>query len=145
MNKHMTALIVGTLGLSSALVACGDDAETLTAAEFTEQANAICVEGDQEIGEALGSVFGSDEPTPEAMQEGLDTIVSVSNRQSDDLEALAPPSDIADAVDELVAESRRATDEAESQGLGFFENDGDPWARTQELAADLGLDACAGS
>ena len=144
MNKHLTAITFGTLGLALALAACGDDTDTLTQAEFTEQANSICIEGDQEIGAAVGAVFSSEEPTPEQMQEGLDTIVSVSNQQLDDIDALAEPSDMSDDVDALIAEGRSATDEAEAQGLGFFETDDDPWTGTQELAADLGLDACAG-
>ena len=48
-------------------------------------------------------------------------------------------------VDAMLAEFRSANDEAEAQGLGFWETDGDPWAAGNALAAELGLDACAES
>ncbi len=43
----------------------------------------------------------------------------------------------------MLAEGRTATDAAEAQGPAFFANDDDPWAKAGEMAADLGLDACA--
>ncbi len=126
------------------LAGCGEDDQRLTAAEFRDQANAICAQGSQDIGEAAGSVFGSEAPAPEDLQSALDAIVSISNRQLDDVEALAAPSDLEDDVADFVAEGRSATDTAEAQGLAFFETDDDPWARTGELATGLGLDACSG-
>jgi hypothetical protein len=139
---------------------CGDDdssaaasssdsssaaAGTLTAAEFRDQAEAICTQANQEIDAAVGQVFGAEtDPTPDQLQEALDTIIAVSRRQLDDIGSLAEPSDMTADVEALVAEGRSATDAAEAQGLGFFENDDDPWAHTAELAAGLGLDACSG-
>ncbi len=143
MNHSMRYLAVGGFALIALVTGCGDD-DTLSTAEFTEQANAICAEGDLEIGAAVGAVFGAAEPSPEQMQEALDTIVSVSNRQLDDIEALEEPSSMSDDVEAMVAEGRSGTEIAENQGLGFFEDDGDPWEQTQQLAVELGLDACAG-
>ena len=70
--------------------------------------------------------------------------MSISNRQLDDIDALEAPSDLEDDVAAMISEGRSATDAAEAQGLGFFESEDDPWARTGELAAGLGLDACSG-
>ncbi len=126
------------------LAGCGEDDQRLTTAEFRDQANVICAQGNQDIGEAAGSVFGSEAPTPEDLQSALDAIVSISNRQLDDIEALAAPSGLEDDVADFVAEGRSATDAAEAQGLAFFETDDDPWARTGELATGLGLHACSG-
>lgn len=126
------------------LSGCGSDSDdSLTVESFRSQANEICAVSAAEIGEAVGAVFGSGEPSPESMQAALDTIVTVSRRDLDDIEALGAPDSIDAEVDALLAEGRSATDEAEAQGLGFWENDGDPWAKTNELAAALGLDACA--
>lgn len=145
MNRHLTSLaIVGVLLPTLFLAGCGDDDAGLTAAEFREQANAICAQGNQDIGEAAGPVFGNESATPDDLQSALDAIVSISNRQLDDIEALAAPADLEDDVAALVTEGRSATDTAEAQGLGFFESEDDPWARTGELAAGLGLDACSG-
>jgi len=144
MHTHTKVLVVGCFGLSLALAACSDDDSGLTKAEFVDQANAICVRGDQEIGVAVGSVFGGDDVGPEQLQAALDTIVSVSRRQLEEITALDAPSSLDDEVKQMVAEGRSATDAAEAQGLGFFETEDDPWQRTGELASELGLDACAG-
>ena len=144
MHSHTKLLITGCVGVTLMLTACGNDDSGLTAAEFHDQANAICVRGDQEIGAAVGSVFGGEEVGPEQLQAALDTIVSVSRRQLDQITALDPPSSLRDDVKEMVAEGRSATDVAEAQGLGFFEIEDDPWQRTGELASGLGLDACSG-
>lgn len=143
MNSSKTCcavLSIVCLGVVSA--GCGSDDEGLSATQFRDQANSICAAGSAEIGEAAGAAFAG-EPTPEALQGALDTIVLVSRRQLDDIDALLPPSDLRDDVDAMIAEGRSATTAAEGQGLGFFESDDDPWARTSELATELGLDACA--
>ena len=103
-------------------------------AQFTEQANAICVDGDAKIGEVLGPIF-SGEPTPDELQVALDAIISTSRETSDSLASLAPPSDMSDDVDDMITAFNAANDEAEAQGLGFFENDGDPWAPVGVIAA----------
>lgn len=145
MNRHLTTATMISASLSMLVLAgCGDDDQSLTAAEFRDQANAICAQGNQDIGEAAGSVFGSEAPAPEDLQSALDAIVSISNRQLDDIEELDAPSDLEDEVADLVEEGRSATEAAEAQGLAFFESDDDPWARTGELASGLGLDACSG-
>lgn len=145
MNKYLTSVTMVGVSLGMLFVAgCGDDDESLTATEFRDQANAVCAQGNQDIGEAAGAVFGSDSPSPEDMQAALDAIVSISNRQLDEIEALGVPSDLEEDVAAMISEGRAATDVAEAQGLGFFESDDDPWARTGELALDLGLDACSG-
>ena len=145
MNRYLTSLaIVGVSLPSLFLVGCGDDDDGLTVAEFREQANAICAQGNQDIGAAAGPVFGNESASPEELQEALDAIVSISNRQLDDIDALQAPSDLEDDVAAMIAEGRSATDAAEAQGLGFFESDDDPWARTGERAAGLGLDVCSG-
>lgn len=137
-------ILLLTAALAVTTTACGDDESTLTATEFREQAGEICTVGNEEIHAAFFGVFGDDEVTPEQMQEALDTVMSVSRRQLDDIEALAEPSDLSDGVEALLAEGRAGTDTAEAMGLGFFENEDDPWARTAELAVELGLDTCAG-
>ena len=144
MHPYTKFLMTGCLGAVLTLAACGDDDSGLTTAEFRDRANTICADGDIEIGEAVGAVFGGEDVGPEQLQAALDTIVSVSRRQMDEISALAAPSSLKDDVAEFVTEGRSGTDAAEAQGLGFFESDGDPWQRTGELAGDLGLDACVG-
>ncbi len=143
MKRHnYLTITAATLLSAGALISCGSDDDTLTRAQFTEQANAICVGGDAKIGEVLGPIF-SGEPTPDELQGALDAIVATSRETSASLASLAPPSDMSDDVDDMITAFNTANDEAEAQGLGFFENDGDPWAPAGVIAARLGLDACA--
>ena len=143
MNNYFRAAIV-VVAIGAFATGCGEDDDALSAAEFREEANAVCIEGEQDLFAAAGPVFGNNAASPEELREALDAVVSISRRQFDDIDALAVPGDLADRVDELLAEGRAATDSAEAQGLGFFESDGDPWARTTELALALGLDGCGG-
>ena len=144
MKRHTYLTATALLLLStSVLTGCSNDDDTLTQTQFTEQANAICIDADAEIGQALGPIF-SGEPTPDELQEALDTIVTTSRDTRDQLANLAPPSAISDQVDDMIAAFTKANDEAEAQGLGFFENDGDPWAPASVIAGSLGLDSCAG-
>lgn len=142
MKRHLYLTIIAVLFASAGgLTGCGDDDDTLTTAEFTEQANTICIDGDKKIGEVLGPIFSGD-PTPDELQGALDGIVSTSRDTSDRLATLAPPPEIADQVDDMVVAFNAASDEAEAQGIGFFENDGDPWAPLNVMAEKLGLADC---
>lgn len=143
MTSHRSVLIA-TLALAAFAAACAEDDPTLSATEFQAQANEICTVGGEEVHEAFFGIFGEDEPTPEQMDEALATVMSVSRRQLDDIEALAEPSELSAEVDALLAQGRADTDAAEAMGLGFFENESDPWEHTGVLARELGLDACAG-
>ncbi len=143
-NFHTRYILLSTVCVGTLIAGCGSDDEGLSDTQFRDQANEIFCEGSAEIGEAVGAAFAG-EPTPETLQEALGTIVSVSYRQFDDVDALLPPSDMRDDVDAMIAEGRAATKVAEEQGLGFFEIDDNPWARTVQLGAELGLDECATS
>ncbi len=143
MKQHTYITLTAVMLLStSALAGCADDDDTLTQAQFTEQANAICISGDGKIGEVLGPIF-SGEPTPDELQEALDGIVSTSRDTHDRLANLVPPSEASDQFDDMLAALNAANDEAEEQGLGFFEGDDDPWAPVGVIAGELGLDSCA--
>ena len=133
-------LVIGSLA------GCGSDADdTLGVQEFRDQSNEICAKSTQEIGEALGPVLGGSDPTPEQLQAALDTLVSSSRKAVEDIDELAAPTSMHADVDAMLAEFRTANDEAEAQGLGFWQTEGDPWAAGNALAAELGLDACAES
>jgi len=130
---------------ATALSACGDDAnaETLTAAEFHDQANALCAAQGLAIRGVIGPLFGNGEPTPEDMQTALDEIVALSRGLAHDIDALAAPNSIGPDVHELVTALEAGTDAAAAQtGIEFFGADDDPWADATSTAHNLGLDAC---
>jgi hypothetical protein len=137
--------LVCSFGLLLALAACGDDStEGLTTSQFRQQANAICTQGSHEIFKTVGEVMGGREPTPAELQAGLDKIVAISTKQLDDIDALDAPSTIDHDVAALVTEGRKATAAAASQGPAYWNTDDNPWAKTQQMATNLGLDACGG-
>jgi hypothetical protein len=142
MNRIQITMLTAVVPLA-ALAACGSDDDHLTKQEFQTQANAVCADANATIGETLGPIFAG-EPTPEQLQEALDTIVATSRTTHDDIAALDAPPDLSDDVDTMLTSFDAATDEAESQGLAFFETEGDPWADAGQQAGALGLDACAG-
>jgi hypothetical protein len=134
-----TAILVA---ISAALSACGDDAsaDTLTKAEFVDQANALCASEGQAIGEVIGPLLGSDQPSADDQQAALDQIVDLSH----DIDALAAPSALKDDVDQLTAALDDGTDAASAQtGREFFSSNSDPWADAVAKAREMGLDACA--
>ncbi len=140
------AAVAASVLVTVTLAGCGSDADdTLGVEEFRDQSNEICAKSTQEIGEAIGPVLGGSDPTPDQLQEALDTLVSSSRQAVVDIDGLAAPASMQADIDEMLAEFRSANDEAEAQGLGFWETDGDPWATGNALAAELGLGACAES
>lgn len=149
-RQRRVRMAVVTAGASAVVImtlaGCGSDADdTLGVQDFRDQSNEICARSTQEIGEALGPVLGGSDPAPEQLQAALDTLVSSSRQAVEDLDDLAAPQSMQSDVDAMLAEFRSANDEAEAQGLGFWEIDDDPWAAGNALAAELGLDACAES
>jgi hypothetical protein len=142
MKRIQITMLAAVVPLA-ALAGCGSDDDHLTTQEFQAQANAICADANATIGETLGPIFGG-EPTPEQLQQALDTIVATSRTTHDDIAALDAPSDVSDDVDAMLASFDAGTDEAESLGLAFFDTEDDPWADAGQQAGALGLDACAG-
>ncbi len=111
---------------------------------FVEEANALCIANSQQIGALFAGMGADGEPTPEQLQATLDEVISLSRDVIDDLEALTPPSDIEEDYAAMLEQAATDTDEAEAQGLAFFETEDDPWAESNEMALELGLDGCAG-
>ena len=139
-------VIAGSALVTVTLAGCGSDADdSLGVQEFRDRSNEICAQSTQVIGEAIGPILGGSDPTPQQLQDALDTLVSASRKAVDDIDELAAPKSVQADVDAMLVEFRSANDEAEAQGLGFWETDGDPWAAGNALAAELGLDACAES
>jgi hypothetical protein len=138
--------------LALALVAgCGDDstsANTLTAAEWRREANALC----RELGRRIRAV-----PRPPMEDRILDFTAAVTplwKREEDELRALVPPPELATRAEELA-------DALAQVNVGLLEihiaterNDGDrrnegiersegAGREVKQRSQDLGLSACA--
>jgi hypothetical protein len=130
--------------------ACGDDkGPPLSAAEFTKQANAACVAGDEEldkVGQDL--VKGGQPKTKEIADFFVEKAVPIAEKKLDQIEQLNPPADKQKAVKEMLAAGREAIDEV-ADGLkddpeAYLTAKGpDPFADFDEMARELGLNRCA--
>ncbi len=145
-----TALLPALL-LSLSLVAAGcggdddggggGDAEPLSKADFTTQANKICADGNAELetdAEELG-----DEPTQEQIEQfAADTLVPNLQGQHDDLADLGAPEGDEDEVEAILDSLQEGIDAVEADPSLITSSD-DPLAEASELAGEYGLTDCA--
>jgi hypothetical protein len=140
------------LGLALALFgsACGGDGggDRLSEEEFRTQANAICAEYNQKIGD-LGSP-----PSPEEIPGYVDQVIPLVEDGLAELRALNPPAELEQDYDAMLDETAEALPAARALGEAAANQD---VAALQEaieqgqqadeeadrLAASLGLDTCA--
>ena len=116
---------------------------TLSDADFITQVNALCSAEGQAIDALIGPLFATGQPTPDSMQEALDSIVQLSRTLALDIDALAEPSDLSNHVAALVRALAAGTDEAASRtGQEFFAANDNPWAAATALADEYGFAAC---
>jgi hypothetical protein len=142
---------LAVLALFGGAAACGGDDKgpALSAAEFAEQANAICVAGDEELEEAGQDLVKGGQPkTQEIADFFTDKAVPIARRKLDQIEKLSPPADQRDAVEDMLAAGREAIDEVdeglEEDPVAYLNEKGpDPFDDFDEMARELSLDRCA--
>lgn len=149
----MRALVTGISALLlAAVAACGGDSG-LSAEELKKEANAICTRGDDDLVEAgkkLVDAAGGQQPSVEAVVAFFkDEALPIAKKKLDDLEKLDVSGDRKEQLEDLVKAGREAIDEVETglteDGAAFLSSQGpDPFADFNELAAEMGLDQCAG-
>ena len=145
----MRRLVVLIALISMASIgACSSDDERLTSEEFLEQGNAICAAGNAEIEEAGSELFASADPSGEEVAAFIeDTLAPSIQGQIDDLEALSPPEELQEPVDEMLADARTALDDmretAANDPEAFFASEENPFADVNAQAKVIGLAACA--
>ena len=157
MRNRAIALFVTALAAASLLAACGDDdddggggEQALSKADYIEQGDAICAEGDREIEQAAEEAFGDleqgEQPSAEAVGEfGQESVLPSLQRQIDRLRELpAPEGDedevnaIYDAADEGIRKLREGDPEDfVQQGDAAFEE-------ANRLAGEYGFQNCGG-
>ncbi len=147
-----TLLPVLLLSLSSMLVACGGgdgegsstpepEAEPLSKAEFVEQADKICADGNQEIRTAAEE-FPAEPSDEEITRFAEDVLVPNIQQQHDDIAALAPPEGDEDAVQGILDALQEGIDVVEEDPATLLSSD-DPLAEASDLAEAYGLVECA--
>jgi hypothetical protein len=146
----------GTYGvaLASAVVAgalvagCGggDDSSTttLSQSEFVAKATAICRPVNQDIEAAAHKYLGAGRPTPQDFEQFTSTAVVPDTQQIiDGLKGLTPPAAQSGTYSALLGELQSVNDQLKANPQ-LLAQQGDPFAKSNQLAKQVGLDACAG-
>jgi hypothetical protein len=167
MRIRLPLLLIVALAASLITAGCGgDDEETTTTttteatatgetgatgpqSEFAQQADEICREGDQEISQQEGEFFGDlpqgQEPPPQEIERfATDVLVPSIQGQIDEISELTPPEGEEDLAEQFVDQAREDLQEVEDDPSLLTQRGGtNPFAETQELASELGLETCA--
>lgn len=123
----------------------GDDEEaSLTKAQFTKQANAICEKSsDERVAEfrARASVKGlsGDQQREEAVVEAF---IEPFKEMIGELEDLAPPEGDEDEVEAIFDEMKQGVSDLESDPLVVFESEEKMFNNANKLATEYGLTDC---
>lgn len=135
---------LGVIAVATALAlgaGCGDDEESLTKAEFIEQADAICAAGNEELN-SLDSDFGAGKSPAEIVDSFVsEELIPVLRAEHDEIEALGAPEGDEAEVENLLASLQEAIDAAEEDPMAFVISD-DAFAAADKAAEDYGLKEC---
>lgn len=140
-------LMVSGCGGKDGSAATPSDASTSAApaiseADFTEQANAICAAGNEELQTAADAL--GDNPTQDQVEAfASDTLVGNIQGQHDDIEELGAP-DGSEADVTAMLDSLQGGIDAVAADPSLVTTDATPFAEANGLAAGLGLTECTG-
>jgi len=115
----------------------------LTEDEWRSEANAICAETAPTIGAAFAAM-DPESPTDQQIDNVLSALVSVNRETEQRIAALEAPPSIADKAKALLDANEAVTAQIEQQGPAILDTLDSVFAPVNQMAADLGLDACAG-
>ncbi len=135
------------LTCAAALAACGGD-DGLSAEEYREQGNAACERYEADVREL---------PQPQSIDDVAPYAGKAQARLAeliDELDELEPPSDLKEQHDQLIRLGRNGVQEIkkleaagesgqQSEIEGALQSAGDLDTQSDEVARELGLDACA--
>jgi len=146
--RNPLAVGVATLAvvLSLGLAACGssDDSseETLSNSELIAQADAICKQGSDQLDKEYSAAANGGQLQGEALTAFVtDTVLPQYEDQAEQLGALEPNEDDADAYNDIVTKFSDAIDEAKADPEAALGPD-NPFAEATQAAKDFGLTEC---
>lgn len=154
----MRRTTIGVLAASAALAlgaaGCGGDDEEsstvdsaaapLSKEDFIAQADQICVDGDEAIDAAGQEAFASGEPSDEELTQFFtETVLPNISDQVAEIRALGVPEGDEDEVAAILDSADQSVEDATADP-GSLTGEGDgPFAETNQLATDYGLEECA--
>jgi hypothetical protein len=146
-SRIVTAMLVGGLAIGLIAAGCGDDddgdeAASLTKEEWIAQADEICAQGNEEIGQQAGEVFGGGPPSAaEERRFAEEVVVPNIEEQVADVKALSPPEGDEEQVDAIIAAAEEGLAQAEENPLAINE---DALDEATQLMAEYGSKVCGG-
>jgi len=150
MFRRLFAIFISVLAVAAVAAGCGssDDggADSLTKAEFVEQANKACKEVNKETQKRLiaaskllqNAPAGKGNPEEQLVK---NIIVPALTEQAEKLEALGVPGEDDGEVDAIMEALEDVTKEAEQNPVGTVAK-GDPFLEVDQLMKDYGIEAC---
>ena len=149
-RSHYGTSLAALLASGALATGCGgatsSSATALSQSEFLAKATPICISGNKQIDVAVQRYL-TGRPSSKDVEQFVDkAVVPVTQREIDSFEQLTPPSSRADTYQALLDELRSALNDVKDnpQLLGS-ESAGNPFAKAQRLARQVGLSACAES
>jgi len=125
------------------MVGCGGsgDSGPLKKSAFVEEANAICVEAEEERKQGTDDLVDGDEVDPSEEAEVVsEALVSPVQTMAEELGDLGPPKGDEKQVEAIVAAFEAGIAKAEADPVGS--ESGLPFAKANELALEYGLTDC---
>ena len=132
----------GSGGSGSAGGGSPEGGSTLSATEFRTQARAICTAANSDLRSIGKKLEGS--PSPAEAAAVVDRIVRRIEAEVADLDRLAPPPELAERVDALLASVRSGVAVVKKKGIEVYLSGDDPFTEADQQARDLGLEVCSG-
>jgi hypothetical protein len=114
-------------------------------AALIEEADDICLQGDQEIDREAGQFFGDTQQEPPVSEQAEfieDVVVPNIQDQLDQLRELEPPTDDAEEFNSIIDNAQEALDEVADDPEALTGQGADPFAEVNRQAQEFGLTAC---
>ncbi len=141
--------VTALLATGALAAGCGgsDDSSTTTAlsqSEFVAGATAICKPANEQIEAAADKILGSgSRPTPQEFEQFVTSaVIPQTQAVIDEFKGLTPPSDQAQIYDALIEELQSTNDQLKADPERPLAQ-GNPFAKSNQLATQAGLDVCA--
>lgn len=144
---RLTVVLTAVLAMAAIATGCGGGgSESLTKAEFVEQADAICKQSSNRIGKEYEAFAKSQakETGLSPMQwteTGEQILLPNVQAQAEELRELAPPEADADEISRMLDTFDAAVEEGQEDPKSLFSANS-PLAEANELAREYGFEVC---
>jgi hypothetical protein len=131
------------LAVGVVVVGCGGDDDTLTKAQFINQADAICKQGNKRIDAAAKEIFTTKQEPSKAQltQFATDTLIPDIQGQVDDVRALNEPSEDEDQVNTFLDSAQAELDKGKEDPL--YMTSSKSFSETNKLGKAYGFKVCS--